>query len=90
MGRWAFGVGLHEEVRQLSFEAWDQPPWPLPTATIQRAVAQELHHFQLVRGREGLNDVDHVDLDAFVSKHTNAPQRAVQGLRWFSNAGQLG
>ena len=58
------------------------------TAAIQRAVisAQELHHFQLVRG---LNDVDHVDLDAFVSKETQAPQRAVQGLRWFSNAGQL-
>ena len=43
-----------------------------------------------VRGREGLNDVDHVDLDAFVSKGTSAPQRVVQGLRWFSNAGQLG
>ena len=52
--------------------------------------AQELHHFQLVRGREGLNDVDHVDLDAFVSKGTQAPQRAVQGLRRFSSAGQLG
>ena len=40
------------------------------TATIQRAVksAQELRHFQLVRGREGLNDVDRVDLDAFVPK----------------------
>ena len=62
------------------------------TATIQRAVksAQELHHVQLVRGREGLNDVDHVDLSAFASKGTQAPQRAVQGLRWFSNAGKLG
>ena len=39
---------------------------------------------------EAENDVDHVDLDAFVSKGTNAPQWAVQGLRWFSNAGQLG
>ena len=31
------------------------------TPTIQRAVksAQELDHFQLVRGREGLHDVDH-------------------------------
>ena len=43
-----------------------------------------LHHFQLVQGREGLNDVSCPRCLA------NAPQRVVQGLRWFSNAGQLG
>ena len=52
-------------------------------ATVKRGVAtlRELQHFQVARGREGLDEVDRVDLEAFIHQ-AKAPHRAVAGLRW--------
>ena len=46
---------------------------------------QELYHFQILRGRaQGLEEVDPVDLDAFLHGGTTAPTRGLQALRWIS------
>ena len=51
---------------------------------------QELHHFQILRGRaQGLEEVDPVDLDAFLHGGTTAPTRGLQALRWISKNAQL-
>ena len=51
---------------------------------------QELYHFQILRGRaQGLEEVDPVDLDAFLHGGTTAPTRGLQALRWISKNAQL-
>ena len=41
---------------------------------------QELYHFQILRGRaQGLEEVDPVDLDAFLHGGTTAPTRGLRG-----------
>ena len=51
---------------------------------------QELYHFQILRGRaQGLEEVDPVDLDAFLHGGTTAPTQRLQALRWISKNAQL-
>ena len=61
-------------------------------ATFKNAIKtlQELYHFQILRGRaQGLEEVDPVDLDAFLHGGTTAPTRGLQALRWISKNAQL-
>ena len=61
-------------------------------ATFKNAIKtlQELYHFQILRGRaQGLEEVDPVDLDAFLHGGTTAPTRRLQALRWISKNAQL-
>ena len=79
-------AGKLSDARQQEWE--DSLSRSAASKTIQRQAKlarQRVAAFSACSRPKGLNDVDHVDLDAFVSKGTNAPQ-----LRWFSNAGQLG
>ncbi|CAE7752814.1 unnamed protein product [Symbiodinium sp. CCMP2592] len=59
-------------------------------ATIKKAVVslRELQHFQVARGRDGLEEVDTLDLDAFIFSSA-APHRAVAGLRWAAKQAEL-
>ncbi|CAE7417062.1 clpC [Symbiodinium sp. CCMP2592] len=60
-------------------------------ATIKKAVVslRELQHFQVARGRDGLEEVDTLDLDAFIF-NSAAPHRcAVAGLRWAAKQAEL-
>ena len=55
-------------------------------ATFKNAI----NHFQILRGRaQGLEEVDPVDLDAFLHGGTTAPTRGLQALRWISKNAQL-
>ena len=61
-------------------------------ATFKNAIKtlQELYHFQILRGRaQGLEEVDPVDLDAFLHGGTTAPTRGLQALRWISKNAHL-
>ena len=61
-------------------------------ATFKNAIKtlQELYHFQILGGRaQGLEEVDPVDLDAFLHGGTTAPTRGLQALRWISKNAQL-
>ena len=61
-------------------------------ATFKNAIKtlQELYHFQILRGRaQGLEEVDPVDLDAFLHGGATAPTRGLQALRWISKNAQL-
>ena len=54
-------------------------------ATVTRALRtlRELSQWQVLRGRSGgLGDVDSIDLFAFLRDGTQAPARALSGLRW--------
>ena len=60
--------------------------------TFQNAIKtlQELYHFQILRGRaQGLEEVDSVDLDAFLYGGTTAPTRGLQAVRRISKNAQL-
>ena len=62
-------------------------------ATVTRALRtlRELSQWQLLRGRSGgLGDVDSIDLFAFLRDGTQAPARALSGLRWFVKLAGLG
>ena len=62
-------------------------------ATVTRALRtlRELSQWQVLRGRSGgLGDVDSIDLFAFLRDGTQAPARALSGLRWFVKLAGLG
>ena len=62
-------------------------------ATVTRALRtlRELSQWQVLRGRSGgLGDVGSIDLFAFVRDGTQAPARALSGLRWFVKLAGLG
>ena len=62
-------------------------------ATVTRALRtlRELSQWQVLRGRSGgLGDVDAIDLFAFLRDGTQAPARALSGLRWFVKLAGLG
>jgi len=55
-------------------------------ATINKTLKtlRELSQCQQLRGRsDGLGDIDSIDLFAFLQEGTQAPARALAGLRWF-------
>ena len=73
-----------------------QAEWELSVKRLVQNHLQERHqdaaravHFQILRGRaQGLEEVDPVDLDAFLHGGTTAPTR-LQALRWISKNAQL-
>ena len=67
-----------------------QAPGSEPRGKNAIKTLQELCHFQILRGRaQGLEEVDPVDLDAFLHGGTAAPTRGLQALRWISKNAQL-